>query len=48
MILASTSTLVELSSLEDKQGTVGAGFETVNFTAPGELDVYFRNSPFSV
>jgi len=48
MILARTSTLVEVSSHEDKHGTAGAGFETVNFTTRGELVVFFGNSPFAV
>jgi hypothetical protein len=32
MILASTSTLVEVRAHEGKHGTAGAGFETVNST----------------
>jgi hypothetical protein len=42
------STPVEVSLREDKHGTAGAGFEAVNFTTPGELVVFFGNSPFAV
>jgi hypothetical protein len=45
MNLPSESTLVEASSHEGKHGTAGAGSESVNFTTPGELAVFFRNSP---